>query len=51
MLIMMVNYYRAVCKRDAGPQEVDCEIPYWLEKGTKHSLVWKPVRNICVLKP
>ena len=25
-----------------SPQEVNCEIPYQLEKETKHSKVWKP---------
>ena len=31
---------------------VNCEIPYRLERRTKHSLerVWKPLPNRCVLK-
>ena len=38
----------------AGPsRRVDCEIPHWLEKGTKHFFirVWKPLPNRRVLKP
>ena len=37
---------------DAGPSRgVDCEIPYRLERGTKHIRVWKPLPSRRVLKP